>query len=242
MPLRASLYMTRTLSLKNCDLPPEFSLSLQLHLDALPQHVLSILHLHGFHSFIECLPPTIIYPTFCRIFLFLLIRDHNHYLKHTQLPTDPNSPSPLFISTLADRLSSPSPPLNSSTIVKVEDVLDNEQDRHHTETAALHRYLPNSTCILSASSHANPFPNHPPLPSLNALGVIIWVIIKKTVPTIPVPSTSSLLQVILPPLVFTPNATFVIAGDMVAVSPLSKSADTATFIFGSTNVPPANST
>ena len=50
-------------------------------LDSLPNHILSILHIHGFTTFIENLPPTVIYPTFCHLYLSLP-QDHcDSYVK-----------------------------------------------------------------------------------------------------------------------------------------------------------------
>ena len=46
------------------DLPADFGISLRMSLARLPDRILSILHLHGFHSFVEQIPPAIIYPTF----------------------------------------------------------------------------------------------------------------------------------------------------------------------------------
>ena len=51
------------------DLPADFGIPLQMLLARLPDRILSILHLHGFHSFVEMIPPSIIYPTFRRVFL-----------------------------------------------------------------------------------------------------------------------------------------------------------------------------
>ena len=51
------------------DLPADFGIPLRMSLARLPDGILSILHLHGFHSFVEMIPPSIIYPTFRRVFL-----------------------------------------------------------------------------------------------------------------------------------------------------------------------------
>ena len=44
---------------------------LHFTLDSLPNCILSILHTHGFATFIENLPPTVIYPTFRHLYLSL---------------------------------------------------------------------------------------------------------------------------------------------------------------------------
>ena len=46
------------------DLPANFGIPLRMSLARLPDRILSILHLHEFHSFVEQIPPAIIYPTF----------------------------------------------------------------------------------------------------------------------------------------------------------------------------------
>ena len=42
------------------DLPEKFGIPLCMTIAQLPNHILSILHLHGFHTFIEQIPPAII--------------------------------------------------------------------------------------------------------------------------------------------------------------------------------------
>ena len=51
------------------DLPADFGIPLRMSLARLPDRILSILHLHGFHFFVERIPLTTIYPTFRHIFL-----------------------------------------------------------------------------------------------------------------------------------------------------------------------------
>ena len=46
------------------DLPAALGMPLRLALSDLPGCLLSILHLHGFGTFVKMLPPNIIYPTF----------------------------------------------------------------------------------------------------------------------------------------------------------------------------------
>ena len=53
-------------------------------LDSLPNHVLSILHTHGFSTFIENLPPTVIYPTFRHLYLFLLQDQRDSYVERLE--------------------------------------------------------------------------------------------------------------------------------------------------------------
>ena len=51
------------------DLPADFGISLWMAIARLPNRILSILHLHRFHSFVEQIPPATIYPPFWHIFL-----------------------------------------------------------------------------------------------------------------------------------------------------------------------------
>ena len=39
------------------DLPAEYGVPLRLTLAHIPEHILSLLHLHGFHTFVTCIPP-----------------------------------------------------------------------------------------------------------------------------------------------------------------------------------------
>jgi hypothetical protein len=73
------------------DLLAEFGVPLRLSIAALPQQILTILHLHGFHVFIQLLSPRIIYPTFRRIYLSLTMEERDRYIKTSQLP-NPQSP------------------------------------------------------------------------------------------------------------------------------------------------------
>ena len=76
------------------DLPADFGISLRMSLAQLPDRILSILHLHGFHSFVEQIPSAIIYPTFRRIFLTMTMEQCDHYISQSELPPH-RSPSPL---------------------------------------------------------------------------------------------------------------------------------------------------
>ena len=46
------------------DLPAPFGILLHTSLNTLPRCILNILHLHGFHTFVERVPSEILYPTF----------------------------------------------------------------------------------------------------------------------------------------------------------------------------------
>ena len=46
------------------DLPAPFGIPLQTSLNTIPKFVLNLLHLHGFHTFVECIPSEILYPMF----------------------------------------------------------------------------------------------------------------------------------------------------------------------------------
>ena len=67
------------------DLPAEFGVPLRMSLARLPNRILSILHLHGFYSFVEQIPPAIIYPTFRCIFLTMTMAQQDHYISQSEL-------------------------------------------------------------------------------------------------------------------------------------------------------------
>ena len=46
------------------DLPAAFGVPLRISLNAIPGCILNLLHLHGFHTFVEQIPSNTIYPTF----------------------------------------------------------------------------------------------------------------------------------------------------------------------------------
>ena len=60
------------------DLLADFGVPLQMVLARLPNHILSILHLHGFHAFVEQILPATIYPTFWHIFLTMTMEQRDH--------------------------------------------------------------------------------------------------------------------------------------------------------------------
>jgi hypothetical protein len=93
------------------DLPAEFGIPLRMSIAALPQRVLNILHLHGFHVFVSMLPPAVIYPTFRRIYLSMTMEERDRYIETSQLP-NPRSPSPIPVPPP----SNPAPSLNESSI------------------------------------------------------------------------------------------------------------------------------
>jgi hypothetical protein len=116
------------------DLPVEFGIPLRMNIAALPQRVLNILHLHGFHVFVSMLPPNVIYPTFCRVYLSMTMEEHDRYIETSQLP-NPRSPSPVPVPppsnstpSLISRLSSPPPSSTSSSPTAVNSELGLDED------------------------------------------------------------------------------------------------------------------
>ena len=69
------LQAQRLLSAKATEFPLRFAL------DILPNCILSNLHTHSFATFIEQIPPTTIYPTFQRIYLFLPQDQRDFYIE-----------------------------------------------------------------------------------------------------------------------------------------------------------------
>jgi hypothetical protein len=116
------------------DLPAEFGIPLRLSIAALPQQILTILHLHGFHIFVQLLSPRIIYPTFHHIYLSLTMEERDRYIETSQLP-NPRSPSPIPVPppassnmSLISRLSSPPPSSISSSPTAVNSELGLDDD------------------------------------------------------------------------------------------------------------------
>ena len=100
----------------------------------LPDRILSILHLHGFHSFVEQIPPAIIYPTFRRVFLTMNMEQHDHYISQSELPPH-QSPSPLPVpapgsptTSLLAQLSSPALSDTSSSLTAIDPEYDLDED------------------------------------------------------------------------------------------------------------------
>jgi hypothetical protein len=116
------------------DLLAEFGIPLRISLASLPQCILTILHLHGFHVFVQLLFPKVIYPTFHRIYLAMTTEERDRYVETSQLP-NPRSPSSIPVSPLSkfglslmSHLSSPPPSSISSspTAVNLELGLDED--------------------------------------------------------------------------------------------------------------------
>ena len=89
------------------DLSAPFGIPLCTSLNALPGRILNILHLHGFHTFVERVPSKILYPTFRRVFLAMTLEEQNHYLEQTGLPAV-IFPPPVPIPPPSETMSSPS--------------------------------------------------------------------------------------------------------------------------------------
>ena len=60
-----------------------------MNLVELPRHVITVLHLHGFGTFVYMLAPEVIYPTFRRIFFSFTQAERDSYLErleHASMP------------------------------------------------------------------------------------------------------------------------------------------------------------
>ena len=79
------------------DLPAEYGIPLRLTLAHIPEHTLSLLHLHDFHTFVTRISPTLIYPTFCRIFFTMSMGERDHYITQAELLHPCPDSSPLMI-------------------------------------------------------------------------------------------------------------------------------------------------
>ena len=131
--------------------------SLYFALDALPTHILNVLHSHGFGTFIKNIESCIIYLVFHHIYLSLPQDQCNTYLTHIDqfllcTPCTLQSPSPILIppSSLISWISS-SPLSETSTTIAT----NNDDDQYKTTIListenAQSINLPNSTTILSS--------------------------------------------------------------------------------------------
>ena len=136
---------------------------LRFTLDSLPNRVFSILHTHGFATFIKNLPPTIIYPTFCHLYLSLPQDQCDSYVEQLKqfLLHHPLTHSPIPVPPpLSSCLSSP-PPAETPTAVKSDPESDKED---HIQTIPIPVNHPQIFTIegrnfLSSPSHVLPCPD-----------------------------------------------------------------------------------
>ena len=129
-----------------------------MSLARLPERILSILHFHGFHSFVKQIPPSIIYPTFRRVFLTMTMAQRDLYIAQSELP--PHwSPSPIPIpaphsptTSLLARLSSPAPSDTSSSLTAVDPEYGLDEDAVNANRSFVVQ-LGNNRPIISAPTH-----------------------------------------------------------------------------------------
>ena len=148
------------------DLPAEYGVPLRLTLARIPECTLSLLHLHGFHTFITCISPTLISPTFHHIFFTMSIGERDHYITQAELlHPRPDSP-PLIIpppsssvntsiTELHAQISSPLLSETSETPMAVESTTSS--DRIDTDARMLiwsyNITLPSGQHVLSSPTH-----------------------------------------------------------------------------------------
>ena len=142
----------------------EHNAPLRFALDALPTHILNILHSHGFGTFFEELEPHIIYPIFRRIYLSLPQNQCDAYLERVEQflflqPQTRDSTSPVLIPppALATRLSSPPPSETPTVIANDDEAYESSTIPVPTDqTQIIH--LPNGTDIISSPTQVIPRP------------------------------------------------------------------------------------
>ena len=93
------------------DLPAKYGIPLRLTLACIPEHTLSLLHLHSFHTFVTHISPTLIYPTFCYIFFTMSMGERDHYITQAELLHHHPDSLPLMI-----------PPLSSSVNTSITEL------------------------------------------------------------------------------------------------------------------------
>ena len=179
------------------DLPAEYGVPLRLTLARIPEHTLSLLHLHGFHTFVTHISPTLIYPTFHCIFFTVSMGERDHYITQAELlHPHPDSP-PLMIpppsssvntSITELRAQISSPPLSQilETPMAVESTISS--DRIDTDARTLiqsynitlplgQHILSSPTCVLPDVILINL-----PTPSPSVFVATIWATTERTVP------------------------------------------------------------
>ena len=119
------------------DLPAEYGVPLRLMLACIPERTLSLLYLHGFHTFVTHISPTPIYPTFCCVFFTMSMEERDHYITQAKLlHPHPDSP-PLMIpppsssvntsiTELCAQISSPPLSETSETPMAVESTISSD--------------------------------------------------------------------------------------------------------------------
>ena len=140
------------------DLPADFGIPLRMSLARLPDRILSILHLHGFHSFVEQIPPAIIYRTFRCVFLTMTMTQRDHYIAQSELPPY-RSPFPIPVpaprsptTPLLAQLSSPAPSDISSSLMAVEPEYGLDEDAVNANRSIVVQ-LGNNHPVISAPMH-----------------------------------------------------------------------------------------
>ena len=203
------------------DLLEEFSISLCMTIAQLSNHILFILHLHAFHTFIEQIPPAIIYPTSWQVFLTMTKKQCDLYLTQSELPPYQSiSPIPVPAltssnSSLLSHLSSPAPLDTSFSLTAVDPEYGLDEDAvTHNQSFVMH--MDNNQLVISSSTrllHVLSLIALLPF-SLSAFGVLVEAIIERTAPTTCTSTVIFPCQDILKLLVWLPNAIFAVIGEI----------------------------
>ena len=144
-------------------LPAEYGVPLRLTLAHIPERTLSLLHLHGFHTLVTRISPTLIYPTFHRAFFTMSMGERDHYITQAELlHPHPDSP-PLMIPPLSSSVNSSitelhaqisSPPLSETLEIHTAVEFTISSDGIDTDTRTLIQSynitLPSGQHILSS--------------------------------------------------------------------------------------------
>ena len=150
-------------------LPTKYGIPLRLTLARIPECTLSLLHLHGFHTFVTRISPTLIYPTFYHIFFTMSMGERDHYIIQAELLHPcPDSP-PLMIPPPSSSVDTSitefcaqisSPPLSevSETPTAVESMISSEGIDTVTRTLiqSYNITLPSGQHVLSSPTHVLP--------------------------------------------------------------------------------------
>ena len=161
------------------NLSAEYGVPLRLTLAHIPEYTLSLLHLHGFHTFITRISPTLIYPIFHRIFFTMSMGERDRYITQAELlhprPDSPPLmiPPPSFsvdtsITELHVQISSPSLSKVLETPTVVESTISSEGIDTFARTLIwfYNITLPSGQHILSSPTHVLPdvIPHQPANP------------------------------------------------------------------------------
>ena len=219
------------------DLPAKYSVPSRLTLAHILECVLSLLHLHGFHTFMSYIPPSLIYPTFHCIFFTMSIGERDCYIIQAELLHPHAGPPPLMIPPPSSSIDASITELHTwisfppiSEISEISTAVEPTISSKGIDEAA--RELICSYSIVLLSPLANSFSVPPlvfspisffinlPIPSPSVFAATIWATTERTVPPTTAHTVTSPHQGTLNVYVCPPSGAFARTGDILTDSAL----------------------